>query len=147
MRSQLRSDGTAQEQCASYTLTEIPNDLEAMVTTFKWVDFLLHRVKRERLIQLMSYYEEIGWIGPKAKGQLLDIARGTLQDVNTFSEPAEEMLEGGYKEPLEYQRVNEYRLTASEHVKSLMFIMKILGEQVEPFVVNRWEADLQEIGS
>jgi len=145
MRRQIQQQSSVQEDDArSYTLAELPSDLEAMVTVFKWIDYLLHRVKRERLMQLMSYYEEIGWIGPRAKEQLLNIARGTLQDTTSFTEEGE-VLEGAnpMKQELEYQRINEYRMTASEHVRSLMFIMKILGEPVEPFVVSRWETDLQ----
>lgn len=124
-------------------LEELPCDTEAMITTFRWVDFLLHRVKRERLAQLMTYYEEIGWIGSGAKSQVISIARGTIQDVasyeseeNAFTEPDQEMNNG-----LDYQRVNDYRLTATDHVKTLMFIMKIVGEPQDELDVNRWETD------
>ena len=66
-------------------MTGVPDNTEALVLSFKWIDFLLHRIKRERLQQLMSYYQELGWISENAKSSLLTIARGTLQDVGSFT--------------------------------------------------------------
>jgi flagellar protein FlaD len=129
-------------------LDDLPCDMESMITTFRWIDFLLHRVKRERLAQLMSYYQEIGWIGPRVKAQVLSIARGTVQDANSFESEGEAFAEAGQGlgNGLEYQHVNDFRLTASDHIKTLMFIMKIVGEPNESMGVNEWESETHSFG-
>jgi flagellar protein FlaD len=129
-------------------LDDLPCDMESMITTFRWIDFLLHRVKRERLAQLMNYYQEIGWIGPRAKAQVISIARGTVQDANTFENEGEVFTEAGtaVSQGLDYQKVNDFRLTATDHIKTLMFIMKIVGEPGDNLDANEWESETPSFG-
>lgn len=129
-------------------LEDLPCDMESMITTFRWIDFLLHRVKRERMAQLMSYYQEIGWIGSKAKAQILSIARGTVQDAGSFEDEADTFTETGQAigQSMEYQRVNDFRLTASDHIRTLMFIMKIMGEPDQTIDAGDWESVQPSLG-
>lgn len=112
-------------------MDEMPGDFEAIVSTFNWIDFLLHRVRREKLANLMNYYEEIGWISRKAKSQILSIARGTVQDTSNFEDVKQEVEK--MDDGLAYHNIQDYRLSASDHVKSLVMIMKIIGEPVDNY--------------
>lgn len=137
------SEGETGER--SSIMREIPPNTEALVLSFKWIDFLLHRIKRERLQQLMGYYQELGWIGDRAKTSLLTMARGTLQDVGSFQ--LEEDVHGGTgtQDDLVFQNLREYRLSAADHIRSLMFIKKIMGEDVDSLELGRWEAEFHRM--
>jgi flagellar protein FlaD len=126
-----------------YILDAIPGDMQATITVFRWLDFLLHRVKRERLLPLMNYYHDIGWIGEKARKQLMTMARGTLQDVESFSLEEDELgSSNATAETMIYRPVAEYRLSATDHIRSLMFIKKITGETLDGTEMTDLEGEL-----
>jgi archaellum component FlaD/FlaE len=134
------------ESRSNYVLADVPDDTAATVHLLRWIDYLLHRVKRERIMQLMCYYEEIGWIGPRAKEKILGMTRGILQDASSFA-PGEEFLEDVEDvcpDPGTH-RINEYRLTASEHMRSLMYINKIRGGQMDRAIMGAWSSEFEEL--
>ncbi|OYT46631.1 hypothetical protein B6U90_00635 [Thermoplasmatales archaeon ex4484_6] len=127
-------------------LGDLPSNMHSMIVVFRWIDFLLHRVKRDRLLQLMNYYHEIGWIGEEARSRIMKIARGTLQDVGSYDlEEEEDPGIDPTDQGIVYRSMSEYRLSAADHIRSLMFIMRLKGEEFDGTEVADIEGELNSI--
>lgn len=123
----------------------IKKDYSTTVLVMRWIEFMFERVKRDKVSLLLDYYKDIGWIGDDIKSQIMGYARGEIQDVLAYEEEditAEPFQAGGV--PIDYKKVNDWRLSAEDHLKSLLFIMKISGQDVNKDHLNSLE---QEISS
>lgn len=126
-------------------LTEIPRNARALMFTLKWVDFVLKRVPRKRISDLLRMYTDIGWISEYARYQLMGYFRASLPDRDYEElEPLEEDMEGGVV-LAENSAVDDFRMTASDHIRSLLFILAIKGLKVEPKLVSSVEEEVRSI--
>ena len=127
-------------------LTEIPRNARALMLTLKWVDFILKKIPRKRVSDLLRLYTGLGWISEFARYQLMGYFRGSLPD------PDFEELEPLDEESITpgdiYGRdevLDDYRLTATDHIKSRLFIMGIKGLKVDSHLIEVVEEEVKSI--
>ncbi len=132
-------------------LREIKKDYYTIVLLMRWIEFLFERVKRDKITLLLDYYVDIGWISKEVKSEIMAYARGEVQDVTKYfpEEEIEAEIEtpaGTIKtpEPKIYRRVDDWRLSAEDHLKSLLFIMKIAGVEVNKDRLNSLEQEIEK---
>ncbi len=133
-------------------LTKIRKDYYTIVLLMRWIEFLFERVKRDKITLLLDYYVDIGWISKEVKSEIMAYARGEVQDVTKYfpEEDIEAEIEtpaGTIKAPSEpkiYKKVEDWRLSAEDHLKSLLFIMKIAGVEVNKDRLNSLEQEIEK---
>ncbi len=132
-------------------LTHIKKDYYTIVLLMRWIEFLFERVKRDKITLLLDYYVDIGWISKEVKSEIMAYARGEIQDVTKYFPEEEieaeiEMPEGTIKAPRPkiYKKVEDWRLSAEDHLKSLLFIMKIAGIEVNKDKLNSLEQEIEK---
>src|SRR3990172_10609065 len=110
----------------------IDEDARSWVLLPRLVGFLLSRVDREHLGQVLEHYERLGWVGTAAIDQALAVAEGELQDIHDDHIEQQEALltasAGGDLPPFDR---TEWRLTAQDHLTSLWFVKSLSGVRVD----------------
>ena len=76
-------------------LLEIPNDPERVVVLMKWLQFLVDKVGKDNLTDILEYYVDIGWISEKIVMNLIEYSEGITEE----------------KEPHEFTGKNELQAT------------------------------------
>lgn len=124
-------------------LTYIPHDYLTLVLVMRWIEFLFERVTRDKLSLVLDYYVDVGWISEDVKSEIMSYARGEMQDVTKYlaSEEAREeaLRELGPPPAGTYKKVEDWRLSAEDHLKSLLFIQKIAGLEIDKDKLNSLE--------
>ena len=132
-------------------LKHIKKDYYTIVLLMRWIEFLFERVKRDKITLLLDYYVDIGWISKEVKSEIMAYARGEVQDVTKYF--PEEELEAEIETPAGtirapkpriYKKVEDWRLSAEDHLKSLLFIMKIAGVEVNKDRLNSLEQEIEK---
>ncbi len=128
-------------------LDKIPNDFVSTTITLRWIAFLLERVDRKHLPLLLEYYKDIGWISDTAKRQLMAYARGVIQDLSYGEEELVAEFGGTTVSPeSEAKRQTvDWRLPAEDHIKSLIFILRIKGEEIDKDLLNSIEMEIKKL--
>ena len=105
-------------------LADIRNDPVSIMILLKWIEFMLKKVGFRGMVDLLIYYENIGWISEKVRNKVLKYAR--------------EM------------RINEKpvarKMGVKEHLISLYFIAKLRGLKVDTNVYSSIAYELERIG-
>jgi len=151
---------------SDYILEKLNNDYITQILVLRWLEFLLQRVPRKHLPDILTYYRDIGWISDEVRVKLLTYARGEDQNIERFlslHESVDDQLPGDtdiFEElgaeqqeksvilihTTETQSQNApWRLTADDHLKSLMFILKIKGESVDAQRIKLLEDELDKL--
>ena len=128
-------------------LTEIRHEYLTLTLLMRWIEFLLERVTRDKLSLVLDYYVDIGWIGEKARSEAMTYARGEMQDVNKYmsqeDEISDESPELKVTPAATYKKVDDWRLSADDHLKSLLFITKMAGIEVDRDKLNSLEQSIK----
>ena len=133
-------------------LTHIRKDYLTLTLVMRWIEFLFERITRDKISLALDYYVEIGWISEDVKHEIMSIARGEMQDVTKYmaheeAATAEEALgeEVGAIEaaPAMYKKIEDWRLAADDHLKSLLFICNMAGIKVDKDKLNSLELMIQ----
>jgi archaellum component FlaD/FlaE len=133
-------------------LTHIRKDYLTLTLVMRWIEFLFERITRDKISLALDYYVEIGWISEEVKHEIMSMARGEMQDVTKYmaheeAATAEEALgeEIGSIEaaPAIYKKIEDWRLAADDHLKSLLFICNIAGIKVDKDKLNSLELMIQ----
>jgi len=150
-RYQEKGEKEEEEKLRRPILTHIKKDYYTIVLLMRWIEFLFERVKRDRITLLLDYYVDIGWISKEVKSEIMAYARGEIQDVTKYfpEEEIEAEIEtpaGTIKAPKPkiYKQVEDWRLSAEDHLKSLLFIMKIAGIEVNKDKLNSLEQEIEK---
>ena len=135
-------------------LVRIPkNNQLSHVIILRWLEFLLQRVKREKIPPLFDYYIDINWISEDIKNCLLTFMRGEVPDIVSY-EPDEEQFDEvvenlnkdyDWQAHINPKNADEWRLSAEDHLKSYLFIQRILGNEIDLKVLNQIERELESI--
>lgn len=113
-------------------------DLENEIPILEWLDYLLTKKEKDGLIEVLSYYIDLGWISKRARDHLMSYARGfsSRKKDKVFSEI--KMNGKGYsvnKEKEENEKNWEENnksnlLSPKDHIKSLYYILKIIKNDI-----------------
>ena len=130
-------------------LQALPKDYLSVVLVMRWIEFLLERVVRDKISLVLDYYKDIGWISEDVKSTVMSYARGENQDVMAMGlnlgefEPPEIQLPPS--RATEYRRVDDWRLTAEDHLKSLLFVQMIAGIPVDKDRLSSLEQVIKKV--
>ena len=179
-------------------LTKIPTDYLSNVTLLRWLEFLLEKLPRRRILLLLEYYVNIRWISSNVKYRVVSFLRGEMGGISppppppypdryrrdepsterstprppaNFDMPELKPITGeslqpwniqppppygdngvkGYRPHLQSHhggnpRTNgQWRLTAEDHLKSLLFINMIAGNRIDKDQLSCLEYDIEII--
>lgn len=124
-------------------LQKIKQDYSSTVLVMRWIEFMFERVKRDKMSLLLDYYKDVGWISDNIKSQVMGYARGEIQDILAYEE--ETITTEHFQPnavPVDYKKVNDWRLSAEDHLKSLLFITRISGKEVNKDHLNSLEQEI-----
>ena len=101
----------------------INNNPETSIVLLNWVEFLMEKVGRNNLMDVLDYYTEIGWIGDSVCGKILAYASGIDY----------------------YDEKPTWKLMPRDHTKSLMFIERLGGKKIDQSAFHRIERDIEKV--
>ncbi len=101
----------------------INNNPETSIVLLNWVEFLMEKVGRNNLMDVLDYYTEIGWIGDNVSSKILSYASGIDY----------------------YDEKPTWKLMPQDHTKSLMFIERISGRKIDRTAFHRIERDIEKV--
>jgi len=118
IRTVERTESSIQDEMEP--LYEIPNDPESVVVLMKWLQYLVDKVGKQNLPNILGYYVDIDWISDDVRLDLIKYSKG-IEDVKERS-----------KEKLT-------NLSTKDHIQSFLFIQKIKGQQLDERFI--WKID------
>jgi len=129
-------------------LAYIPHDYLTLVLVMRWIEFLFERVTRDKMSLVLDYYVDVGWISEDVKSEIMSYARGEMQDVTKYM-GQEEVREEVFRDlpvptAAPYKKVEDWRLSADDHLKSLLFVQKIAGLEVDKDRLNSLEQNISK---
>jgi flagellar protein FlaD len=104
-------------------LQNINNNPETSVVLLNWVEFLMEKVGRNNLMDVLDYYTEIGWIGEGVSSKILAYASGIDY----------------------YDEKPTWKLMPQDHTKSLMFIERLTGKKIDRSAFHKIERDIEKV--
>lgn len=128
-------------------LSRLPSDYLSNVVVMRWVEFLLNRVVRDRLPLVLDYYKDIGWISEEVKSVIMAVARGENQDFDApeIEEESEFDLSQIPMGKTDYKMIDDWRMTAEDHLRSLLFIHMMAGDRVDKNRLSTLEQTITDI--
>ncbi len=118
--------GKLPKSSSSPYLQDIPKDLISDVIALKWMDYLVNTFGIKRMADILDFYVDIGWISKKVKDLLINYSRGyVLREGHMIEEPDTP--------------------TLRDHFKSLIFISKLSGHDLNLEEVERLVKDVEEL--
>ena len=130
-----------------YTIEKLDEGYFTRALVMRWIEFLFERLKRNRISPVLEYYHEIGWISEDVKTQIMSYARGEHQDVTNY-EPEDHLLDSPGSDALlqkEFKNIDDWRLSAEDHLRSLLFLEMIAGRKVDKDKLNSLEQEIAKI--
>jgi flagellar protein FlaD len=144
----LRGESMKIFTAAAPILSQIRHDYLSVTLALRWVEYLLERVTRDKLSLVMDFYRDVGWISDGVRTEILAYARGEMQDVTKYQphedEISDESPEFNVSPVAVYKKVDDWRLSADDHLKSLIFIMKMAGMEVDKDKLNSLEQTIKQ---
>ena len=89
----------------------------------EWLEFLMELVGRNNLPDILSYYEELGWITEEVRLELMRYAEGI-----DF-----------------YMEKPDWKLNPDDHVKSVWFIENLAGIKVDKNKLSVIDRDIEKV--
>ncbi|MCX9015219.1 MAG: hypothetical protein OIN89_10625 [Candidatus Methanoperedens sp.] len=107
-----KADGQAK---SGVKLTHLDNSAESSIVLLNWINFLLEKVGRNNIIDVIKYYIEIDWINEEVGSKMID-----------------------YTDGLDYYvEKPTWKLLPDDHVKSLMYIGMLTGEKIDKNIFSK----------
>jgi archaellum component FlaD/FlaE len=110
-----------------HPLNWVSSDPNSVVVLMKWLQFLIDKVGKQNLVDVLDYYVDVGWISEKIISNLIDYSEGITDDSKI-----------GEKKKLT-------DLNAKDHIQSLLFIQRLKGEKQDKYFVERIERQLTKM--
>lgn len=104
-------------------LSYLDNRPETSIILLNWIEFLMEKVGRNNLFDVLEYYIEIGWISEEVSSKMMAYASG----IDYFVERP------------------SWKLLPEDHTKSLLFIEQLRGKKVDKMLFSRLERDVDKI--
>lgn len=104
-------------------LQTIDNKAETSIILLNWIEFLLEKVGRNNLSEVLEYYIDIGWISEEVCEKMLAYANGIDY----------------------YVERPTWKLLPDDHTKSLMFIEQLKGKKLDKTMLSRLERDVEKV--
>lgn len=99
------------------------NSTETSIIILNWIEFLLEKVGRNNLAEVLEYYIDIGWISEEVCSKMIAYANGIDY----------------------YVERPTWKLLPDDHTKSLMFIEQLKGKKLDKTVLAKLERDMERV--
>ncbi|MCC7575360.1 MAG: hypothetical protein KK926_00820 [Methanomethylovorans sp.] len=107
----------------SIQLAHIMKNSTSIKLCMEWLEFLMELVGRNNLPDILSYYEELGWITEEVRMELMRYAEGI-----DF-----------------YMEKPDWKLNPDDHVKSIWFIENLAGIKVDKNKLSVIDRDIEKV--
>lgn len=107
-------------------LCEISNDPESVVVLMKWLQYLVDKIGKSSLGDILGYYVDVEWISDDVRLDLLKYSKG-IADVKE-----------GVKKGMS-------NLSTKDHIQSLLFIQKLKGHQLDEHFVWKIDREMEKM--
>ncbi|WP_406656601.1 FlaD/FlaE family flagellar protein [Methanolobus sp. ZRKC2] len=104
-------------------LSNIMKNSTNMKLCMEWLEFLMGLVGRNNLPDILSYYEDLGWLTEDVRVELMHYAEGI-----DF-----------------YMEKPDWKLTPDDHVKSIWFIESLAGMKVDKNKLSVIDRDIEKV--
>ncbi len=104
-------------------LLSLNNRPETSIILLNWIQFLMEKVGRNNLTDILEYYVDIGWISEEVSSDMMDYAGGIDY----------------------YVERPTWKLLPEDHTRSLLFIEQLRGRKLDKNLISRLERDLDKI--
>lgn len=104
-------------------LNSLDNKAETSIILLNWIEFLLEKVGRNNLSEVLEYYIDIGWISEEVCEKMIAYANGIDY----------------------YVERPTWKLLPDDHTKSLMFIEQLKGKKLDKTMLSKLERDVEKV--
>ena len=104
-------------------LNSLDNKAETSIILLNWIEFLLEKVGRNNLSEVLEYYIDIGWISEDVCEKMIAYANGIDY----------------------YVERPTWKLLPDDHTKSLMFIEQLKGKKLDKTMLSKLERDVEKV--
>jgi flagellar protein FlaD len=104
-------------------LQYLDNKAETSIILLNWIEFLLEKVGRNNLTEVLEYYIDIGWISEEVCEKMIAYANGIDY----------------------YVERPTWKLLPDDHTKSLMFIEQLKGRKLDKTMLSKLERDVEKV--
>ena len=104
-------------------LQYLDNKAETSIILLNWIEFLLEKVGRNNLSEVLEYYIDIGWISEEVCEKMIAYANGIDY----------------------YVERPTWKLLPDDHTKSLMFIEQLKGKKLDKSMLSKVERDVEKV--
>ncbi len=111
------------EDSSGVRLPFLDNRPETSIVLLNWIEFLMEKVGRNNLFDVLEYYIEIGWISEEVSAKMMAYANGIDY----------------------YVERPTWKLLPEDHTKSLLFIEQLRGKKVDKNLFTKLERDVEKI--
>jgi len=111
-----------------YPLLEIPNDPESVVVLMKWLQYLVDKIGKTHLPDVLGYYVDIGWISDDVRLDLIKYSKGITEEITETA-----------------TRKKSPHLPTRDHLQSLLYIQKLKGTQLDERFICRVEREMEKM--
>ncbi|WP_367344527.1 FlaD/FlaE family flagellar protein [Methanomethylovorans sp.] len=123
VEGELKRIGARGRPGQSIQLAHIMKNSSSVKLCMEWLEFLMELVGRNNLPDILSYYEELGWITEEVRMELMRYAEGI-----DF-----------------YMEKPDWKLTPDDHVKSIWFIENLAGIKVDKNKLSVIDRDIEKV--
>jgi archaellum component FlaD/FlaE len=102
------------------SLQYIEDDPGSIAMLLRWLKFLMARVGREGLMEVLMHYEDTGWIGSEVRNKVIRYAKGILSG----------------------ETIDHAPMDVKDHMISLYFITMLQGLEIDPRLYSSIYTDL-----
>ncbi len=121
--SQYRPEAQYMDEDSEVRLEYLNNRPETSIILLNWIEFLMEKVGRNNLFDVLEYYIEIGWISRDVCSKMMAYANGIDY----------------------YVERPTWKLLPEDHTKSLLFIEQLRGKKVDKNLFTKLERDVEKI--
>lgn len=107
-------------------LFEILNDPESVVVLMKWLQYLVDKLGKNNLPDILGYYVDVDWISDDVRLDLIKYSKG-------ITDAKEGMAKGMTK------------LSTRDHIQSLLFIQKLKGQQLDERFIWKIDREMEKM--
>ena len=108
-------------------LTAIPNDTERIVVLMKWLQYLVDKIGKQKLPDILGYYVDINWITDDVRLDIINYSSGIVDDQKD-----------------EVKKTSNV-LSAKDHIQSLLYIQKLKGKKLDDRFICKLDREMEKM--
>jgi len=107
-------------------LLDIANDPESIVVLMKWLQYLVDKIGKEKLPELLGYYVDIDWISDDVRLDMIKYSKGITDNSKKDT-------------------THQPNLSTKDHIQSLLFIQKLKGIELDDRFIFRIDRQMEKM--